>query len=398
MRLLSDGNKLSRLLVRLSNKHDNIAFASAWASSGTNFLEAIDENKSKIKYGAIGTHFYQTHPDVLDMFIGFKNVHFVLQPSGVFHPKMYYFWTKTNWDLVIGSANMTKAAYSVNKELSMYISSSDAVEYIKLGREIKNSIRDMYLSGSIMNIQCAEKYRNMYNIQKTRRNKLSGDYASNKKSKSPIESEIMSMEWDDYFARIADDKIHTMDVRCFMLERSNIEFRRHNFSSMSIEWRRAIAGLSEDFLEHNWGCFGGMSGSGKFQNRINNNDIYLSNALDLINMNGAITYQDYLAYVKEFKKAFEDGRHGVAIASRLLALKRPDYFMCLDSKNMKGLCNELKINQIKPSDYERYWTDLISRILDSVWWNAPEPTVEIEARVWRGRTAMLDAICYDPNA
>ena len=36
------------------------------------------------------THFYQTHPDVLNAFIGSDTVKINHQPHGVFHPKAYF--------------------------------------------------------------------------------------------------------------------------------------------------------------------------------------------------------------------------------------------------------------------------------------------------------------------
>ena len=398
MQFISDGNTLSKLLVRLIGKHEQISFASAWASSGTKFLESLDNKRDKIKHGVIGTHFYQTHPDVLDIFIDFKSVRFVLQPSGVFHPKVYYFWTKSNWDLVIGSANMTNGAFGANQELSLHVSSADAGEAGALSKSIRNIIKDMWENGSVMNEQEATIYRSMYRYQKPRADRLSGAYASTKKSKSPLKSEIMTLSWDDYFTRVKADEEHNVEGRCFILKSANIEFKKHSFASMDTEWRRAIAGLDKDFLDHDWGWFGSMIGGGKFKNRINNNDIHLSNALDLISLDGAVTYQDYLAYVEEFKRAFPEGRDGVALSSRLLALKRPDYFVCLNSKNMQALCEEFEIKNIYAKDYERYWTELITRIMDSVWWNSSQPTKKLEKTVWHGRAAMLDAIFYDPEA
>lgn len=399
MRLISEGSLLSNVLVRLAEKHDQMAFAVAWASSGTKILEYIKNNKCKIKHAVIGTHFYQTHPDVLDMFVGFKNVHFVLQPSGVFHPKAYCFWSKGSWDLVIGSANMTNAAFGANQELSLHVSSDDMNEVNSLCKGTRDTIKAMWAIGAEMNAKEAITYRHMHKIQSPRADKLSGVYAaSSKKSKSPLKSEIMSLGWDDYFVRVRADKEHSVDGRNFILESANMEFSRHSFSSMSLDWRRAIAGLNNDFLKHDWGWFGSMIGSGKFKNRINSNDIHLSNALGLINLDGAVTYQEYLAYIEEFKMAFPEGRDGVALASRLLTLKRPDYFVCLNTKNRRALCEEFKVKNIYAGDYDRYWTELIARIMDSVWWNSPLPVSELESRVWRGRAAMLDSIFYDPGA
>lgn len=398
MQFISDGNTLSNLLVRLTGKHDQISFASAWASFGTKFLEAIDNNRAKVMYGVIGTHFYQTHPDVLDMFIGFKNIHFVLQPSGVFHPKVYYFWTKSNWDLIIGSANMTNAAFSTNQELSLHVSSADTGEAKTLSKNAFDIIKTMWLNGSVMNEQEAITYRSMYRLQKPRADRLSGAYASTKKSKSPLKSEIMAMSWEDYFSRVQADEEHNVDGRCFILESASKEFKRHSFAAMDTDWQHAIAGLSNNFLGHDWGWFGSMNRAFIFKDRINEKNIHLSQAIDSICLDGAVTYDAYLAYIEEFKRAFPKGWDGVALASRLLALKRPDYFVCLNSKNMKALCEEFEIKKIYPQGYERYWTELIARIMDSIWWNASQPTSKIEKKVWRGRGAMLDAIFYDPKA
>ena len=406
MRFVSDGHRLGSLLVDLTNRHKKFAFASAWASSGTKFLKAINKNKEKIKHGVIGTHFYQTHPDVLDMFVGFQNVHFILQPSGVFHPKTYYFWTKSDWDLVIGSANMTNGAFGANQELSLHVSSGDINTDGLLGKEVREIIKNMWAQGSVMDEQTAAAYRKIHSIQKPRANKLSAIYHNQsgkkgKTGKSPLKSEIMTMTWDDYFARIQADDKHNVDSRCFMLESASREFRTHSFKLMDIDWRKAIAGVHHQdyrFLGHGWGWFGSMVGAEKFKNRININNIHLSNALDFINLDGAVSYQDYLNYVEEFRMAFPDGGDGVGLASRLLAFKRPDYFVCLNKKNRKTLCEEFEIRNIYASDYERYWTELIDRIVDSIWWNSPQPRTPLEKRVWQGRAAMPDAIFYDPGA
>lgn len=405
MRLISKGNNLSGLLVRLIGKHEHIAFASAWASSGTKVIEAIYTHRAKISHGVIGTHFYQTHPDVLDMFIGYNKVRFILQPSGVFHPKVYYFWTKSTWDLIIGSANMTNGGFGANQELSLHISSNytnETSEAKLFSEETKRIIRDMWSQGSTMNKQKAEVYRRAHEIQKPRIEKLSGVYGAAgkkiKQPKSPLESDIMTMTWNDYFTRVNATKEHSVDGSCALLEYANKEFKKYPFASMDITLRRAIAGLNNNFEGYDWRWFGSMLGAGTFQNRINDNNIHLSNALDIINIDGAVTKQDYLEYIEEFIQAFPEGRGGVALASRLLAFKRPDYFLCLNKKNRKGLCEEFGIRNIGSSEYERYWTDLIDRIMDSVWWHSPQQKAGLEGRVWRSRVAMLDTIFYEWDA
>ena len=145
-----------------------------------------------------------------------------------------------------------------------------------------------------------------------------------------------------------------------------------------------------------------MRGAGKFQNVINNNDRHLSQALDRIPASGYISKDMYIKYIDEYLKAFPKGRHGIATATRLLTLKRPDTFVCLTKHNQERLCKDfcIKEHDITTSEkkYEIYWDSIIERIMDSTWWNAPCPNSQIESEVWRARTAFLDSIYYEIDA
>jgi hypothetical protein len=136
-----------------------------------------------------------------------------------------------------------------------------------------------------------------------------------------------------------------------------------------------------------------MSGAGYFHQAVNNNNPHISRAVDRIPSHALVSYSQYKGYVSEFVKAFPGGKHGVAVASRLLAMKRPDQFVCLDSKNRDELCKDFGIKKAG-MDYERYWDEIVARIQDSPWWNSDIPTDGMERRVWNGRAAMLDAIFY----
>ncbi len=94
-------------------------------------------------------------------------------------------------------------------------------------------------------------------------------------------------------------------------------------------------------------------------------------------------------------KAFPDGGNGIATASRLLALRRPDQLVCFDSKNRVDMCKSFGIMPTG-MDYERYWEEIIERILDSPWWLSDRPGTKREAAVWDGRAAMLDSLFYRP--
>ena len=137
-----------------------------------------------------------------------------------------------------------------------------------------------------------------------------------------------------------------------------------------------------------------MRGVGYFFEAVNDNNLHLSNALDAIPLTGLVSRAQYLDYIAQYIKAFPNGRDGVSTASRLLALKRPDYFVCLSSKNQDRLIAEFGIKK-SSLDYEGYWDEVIGRIQDSPWWNSPEPKEPRALKAWQGRAAMLDSIFYE---
>jgi hypothetical protein len=72
--------------------------------------------------------------------------------------------------------------------------------------------------------------------------------------------------------------------------------------------------------------------------------------------------------------ASEYQRKGVAMgtASRLLSMKRPDLFVCVDSKNRPGIARAFGVTVSSLQTFEGYW-DLMQRIWRCPWWRAPRP-------------------------
>ena len=163
--------------------------------------------------------------------------------------------------------------------------------------------------------------------------------------------------------------------------------------------RQQIAGITskdQNNPELDWMYFGNMV-SPRFKTRINEDYIDISEALDYIPLNGIVTKSDYMNYVEYFQKHSGYG-YGVITISRLLAMKRPDVFFCITGGNKTYLYEDFGITRdIKSSEYERYWDEIIQRIHKSEWFNISEPQDMIEKELWKKRVAMLDAIFYDAN-
>lgn len=390
MYLISDGKKLSEKLITLIQQHENIAISVAWASANTEVFKVLNKNRKKIKCAVIGTHFYQTHPDVLENFIDCDEVRFLLQPQGIFHPKAYLFWSKENWDILIGSANLTSAALTRNSELMIHISSDDSD--LELKSQLEKQINEYWGNAEVVTHNLFSKYHGLWQIQQPNLRRVSGLYETIG-GHSPAHSDIMSKSWLEFFEAIQADPYHGFDTRCDLLELIQNQFRNTDtYAEMDLGVRKTIAGLPNDFNQH-WGWFGSMKGNGIFHRLVNENNPHFSDALSHIPLNGVVTRQHYNAYIHEFIRALPEKQY-VGTASRFLALKRPDYFVCLDSANKRNLCEDFGIVQTNMT-YERYWDDVICRITDSVWWNSPVPENKTQARVWFGRAAMLDVIFYE---
>ncbi len=393
MNIVTDNSELEKLVIKLIKKHDKISFAVAWASSKTKVFKALLANKSKVSSSTIGTHFYQTDPEVLNEFVGDESVKFVLQPSGVFHPKVYYFESDNSWDLIVGSANMTHGAFTKNNEFNIHIRSNECLK-----EEVKvDSLRQIvsyYSMGREMSTEEYQAYKIIWQKQQPKLRKLSGIYGAEIPNASPVTSQIFTLDWPQYYLKVCNEPFDAIDERVALLDTIRDGFNNYSsFAEMPLGLRKTIAGLPTDYNEY-WAWFGSMRGAGVYHSKVNNNEVNLSKALDCIPLYGPVTRTQYDGFISYYLSAFPEGRSGIATATRLLAMKRPDFFVCVDSKNRDGICRDFGIS-VSSLSYERYWVELLSRIHDSTWFDSEQPTDAKQKAIWERRVAFLDCIFYE---
>ncbi|MEZ5691642.1 MAG: phospholipase D family protein [Rickettsiales bacterium] len=394
MKLITEQKQLVKTFYDLIDKYSNISFAVAWASDN-DVLEKLFKNRQKIKKSTIGTHFYQTHPDVIKKFIDSKQVKFESQTSGVFHPKIYIFWDENNWELLIGSANLTKAAlFNKNAEAMMLISRKNADDRIK--KQTLSVMKGYWKNAKTVEEEYYDKYRNIWEMKQGMLGKLSENYGDGNATHASMDSVVMSMLWKDYKDYI--DKVQykrEYSMRLSFLSEIKDKFNKNkHFKDIGESWRCKIAGLPYKGDGTSYGCFGGMRGAGGFMSEIKNNNDYISDALDRIPLKGAVTKEDYDNYLELFKKVFgakSDTKIGTA--TRLISMKRPDQFICLNGKNQKELCKDFGIKKTN-MNYDRYWSEIVERVRDTCWWNTKPPKDKEEKDLWDNRVAMLDMFFY----
>jgi len=144
MKLIINSTQLENEFYRLIKQYKCFYWATAWAGVGSKHFNALMANKEKIKKIIVGIHFYQTHPDFIEAFLDNKNLQFVIQPQGTFHPKLYLFYnTDNDWEIIIGSSNFTKEAFNKNTEANTLVNSTDrnSVDFLKMAFKLINDTR-----------------------------------------------------------------------------------------------------------------------------------------------------------------------------------------------------------------------------------------------------------------
>jgi len=139
-----------------------------------------------------------------------------------------------------------------------------------------------------------------------------------------------------------------------------------------------------------------MKGNGLFKEQINLNNPKISEALAQIPLTGTVVEEDYLNYNRVFKQAFSDEQNRLATATRLLAMKRPDYFVCLDSKNKKQFCFDFGLKETDITT-DNYWDTVVDKMFGCLWWakNESELNNKTEIEVFKKRVAFLDKLYYN---
>lgn len=398
MKLITEAKELEKEFKNLIENYDEFYWATAWASSSSILFDELLVNRNKIKKMVVGIHFYQTHPNFIKAFLDDKNVRFIEQPQGTFHPKLYLFKnSEDDWTLIVGSANFTGQAFSKNTEASLMVTQGDT-NAGKILSDAQKLVDNTFSEGKVYNNVDYDKYYRTWKRHRPKLNSLSGQYASEQKVPKPVHNvSIMNKSWDEYMAQVNEDTIHGVKDRIQVIELAHDLFRKVNhFNELNDEERKFIGGVENKLNRpgsENSGYFGSMMGAGIFRNKINGNNNNISKALDQIPLTGQLTKSHYMGYIEYFVRAMEKDSNYIATATRLIAMKRPDVFICLDTKNRNALGSDFGIS-VDGMDYERYWDDIIARIYDSEWWQNPQPKNDEERKVSEARAAFLDSIYF----
>ncbi|MEQ6292192.1 phospholipase D family protein [Vogesella sp. GCM10023246] len=397
--MLTDG-QATHTVIQLLRECTRFDVAVAWAGPNK-ALDAMLASHPKLGRAVIGTHMYQTDPAVLRRFMPHVGAR-CLPPDGrLFHPKVYLFEMPKGLAAVVGSHNLTGGAFDgKNIEVSVLIEgSANETVFVDLISFVKSSWNS---AEAIDEDEFLFAYEAQYQINKAKRNALDRFHRV-KKPRSGAQKSPMDISWESFIESVKNDGHHHLEGRLKVLERAAALFKEHgSFAAMSQYERKAVAGTygskepQLDDLE--WPWFGAMFGQGDFKNLVNESPQLLSDALEIIPLDGDVSVTQFDAFVQHFNLAFEGKAHkgGIATASRLLAMKRPDVFVCLNNANRVGI-SEAFGTAPTTLNLDNYWQRVIIPMQISSWWQHPRPRDELAGRIWDNRAALMDSIYYDPS-
>ena len=245
MRLLSSQAEISSTFNALLDGCDSVSFAVAWASCGFDSCDRLLRAHRKIRQSVVGTHFYQTDPEFIQSFVRKKNVKFILNPSGVFHPKVYLFEKRNgSWSCLIGSANFTGGAFGENCELLLHIESGHDPTRA-LGSKIRRQIAIYWGwdTAKYADEVDLERYRYWKDRFKRPFDKSQGRFGRKKATTNIHEVALLNDGWPEFFANVQNDHHHGLERRVMVLAAARALFRNHgSLVNMSKENRQGIGG------------------------------------------------------------------------------------------------------------------------------------------------------------
>lgn len=208
------------------------------------------------------------------------------------------------------------------------------------------------------------------------------------------------MTWGQYVRAVRSSGHHDIGGSLALLRTAQAWLAAvPSFRDLSTPQRKALAGVigrrdkaGDAELDQHWAWFRSMRGAGDFANRVAENDRFLADAVDSIPRKGEITEERFDRFTRLFVKAFDNSHRvgRVPTASRLLAMKRPDVFLCISNPNLASAAGEMGFAK-STLTLDNYWGRIVEVIRTSKWYNLEKPASR-DGELWECRAAMLDAL------
>jgi HKD family nuclease len=402
-RLLTGTEDLEKAFIKWSDLAENIRIVTAWATADCAVYKCLKDAHSKISTMVVGLDFYTTSPEFLDSFLSVVRIGSALR-NGTFHPKLYLFELRDRFCCVMGSSNFTHGGFADNTELNICVEGRQSDRfYPQVSAFLDEQEKRSEIISAAEIADYAEQFERL-RASRVRLAKFQPGAQAQAKSKTAKERETsgdappqqLNRTWPEFIAIILSATrrgrvIGNADDSGYLPTAEHCQhlFQIHGrLATMTVAERQFIGGTTAE-----GGWFGSMKGAGYFKQRLNDDPASLDLALDHIPPRGILRKPAFDAFADRYQWR----QAGIGTASRLLSMKRPDLFICIDVKNRSGIARAFGVSASSLQTFEGYW-ELMQRIWRCPWWRAPRPQHELEGRVWRARVALLDSLYYEADS
>ena len=378
----------------------HVDIAVAWAGPGLAVEMLLDRVRDTEVRMVVGLSGNSSEPATLRRLMAEDNVALRVAPApsgGVFHPKFYRFRRANRTVCWVGSANFTRGGFGGNAEL---------VHEFSDRKDVGGEWFEELWEGLDDDAEAAvSDYEERYSPPRP------GSWGGGRRLRRRDLPRLEDVEtWEDFVAalQILDEYCHCRDFRWDVLGETYSYLhtmgvgrevaRRQSWANWSRRDRNILLGLEHWDDRGAWGLLGNMRGAAKVVGAFTppGNPAYRAHVRQQI---------QYVVHAREGEivEAAEAAvagvrqlnRFGPAVATRFLALARPDRLVSVNGPSAIGL--GLFAGMEQDQDYlGTNYSELLNAIHVKEWCCAPEPLDAREREIWRCRAALVDAFVYIP--
>ena len=217
----------------------------------------------------LGVDFSASDPDLIDRLIDVPNAFVAKNRPGCFHPKIFYFQSRTKAEAIVGSANFTKGGLGSNLEASVHIRGLVTDRFFEQVRDQLERYRSLRLP---ITKALAESYRRQFKAAGSTPRSKNPILPGEGKEWARINAPLAIMSWKDFVKKARADIHHDFEKRMQLLRAiQQMFFKAPSLGSLSAAEWKGIAGVLGDVEAHaagldglEWGWFGSMGGAGTF--------------------------------------------------------------------------------------------------------------------------------------
>jgi hypothetical protein len=419
MMLLTSSTALRETLADCLDRSSEVYIAAAWLRDGFSLQQLI---KSKCRFQAvIGTDFGMTDPDSVKRLWKSSDradvVRLFPATGNTFHPKLYLFKTSDGWESLVGSANMTAAAFADNYEAMAHLrlTAQEWAEWLDAWRSWWAECPRLTTARLTEYSREAAKWARVALTQLSQRADLTSRspkpnaLAPKKRiASAPRLIDVLSVGFVDYVNLLRNslkgngmgaDSLDAADRGysnyLSVIERAHAILEADGFPDPNDPDRFAIVlGTRKDT---GWlGSMKGLRSGWSALKRPQFVESLRSRVRPLLHATGTADLIRGGREVFELVTAQQGVAHGVA--TRVLALARPDQFLSVNQQSVDKLAAFFGVRAADLKTWQGYERTLRLLWKDAEWFRSAEPADAHMARLWRARVAIIDAIAYTPRS